>query len=120
MKRRIGVLPQEFNALEKLTVRENVALFAGMYDNSMDPDELIALLDLEDKAKIRFDELSGGLKQRVGIAAALVNDPELVFLDGTFRHKRNTQFIFLHAWRSRPNPVRSGMDNSHYRSHRSV
>lgn len=81
IKRRIGVLPQDFNALEKLTVRENVALFAGMYDSSKDPDELIALLDLEDKAKIRFDELSGGLKQRVGIAAALVNDPELVFLD---------------------------------------
>lgn len=81
IKRRIGVLPQEFSALDKLTVRENVALFAGMYDNSISPDEVIGLLDLEGKGETRFDELSGGLKQKVGIAAALVNDPELLFLD---------------------------------------
>jgi len=81
IKRRIGVLPQDFSALDKLTVRENVALFAGMYDNSISPDEVIRLLDLEDKEETRFDELSGGLKQKVGIAAALVNNPELLFLD---------------------------------------
>jgi len=81
IRKRIGVLPQEFNALEKLTVRENVALFASMYESSRDPDELIELLDLSDKADVRFDRLSGGLKQKVGIAASLVNDPEIVFLD---------------------------------------
>ncbi len=81
IKGRIGVLPQEFSALEKLTVRENIALFAGMYDASREPDELIRLLDLEDKSSTRFDQLSGGLRQRVGIAASLVNQPELVFLD---------------------------------------
>lgn len=81
IKRRIGVLPQDFNALDRLTVRENITMFAAMYEHSKDPDELIRLLDLEDKARTRFNKLSGGLKQRVGIAAALVNNPELVFLD---------------------------------------
>lgn len=81
IRRRIGVLPQDFNGLDKLTVRENIALFAAMYGRVRDPDGLIRLLDLEDKAKTRFDKLSGGLKQRVGIAAALVNDPDIVFLD---------------------------------------
>lgn len=81
IRKRIGVLPQEFSALDKLTVRENVALFASMYESSRDPDELIELLDLSDKADVRFDRLSGGLKQKVGIAASLVNDPEVVFLD---------------------------------------
>lgn len=81
IRKRIGVLPQDFNALDKLTVRENIALFASLYDNARDPNELITLLDLKDKANVRFDDLSGGLRQRVGIAAALVNDPELVFLD---------------------------------------
>ncbi len=81
IKRRIGVLPQDFNALDKLTVRENISMFAAMYNKSQDPDDLIKLLDLEDKSKTRFDKLSGGLQQRVGIAASLVNDPEIVFLD---------------------------------------
>jgi ABC-2 type transport system ATP-binding protein len=81
IKRRIGVLPQQFNALDKLTVRENVAMFAAMYEGPRDPDELIRLLDLEDKTDTRFDKLSGGLKQRVGVVASLVNDPEIVFLD---------------------------------------
>jgi ABC-2 type transport system ATP-binding protein len=81
VKKRIGVLPQDFNALDRLSVYENIALFAGMYDSHKNPTELIQLLDLTDKTNVKFKHLSGGLKQRVGIAAALVNDPELVFLD---------------------------------------
>lgn len=81
VKKRIGVLPQEFSAIERLTVRENIKLFANLYDKSLPVGELISLLELEDKADKQFHSLSGGLKQRVGIATALVNDPELVFLD---------------------------------------
>lgn len=81
LRARIGVLPQDFNTLARLTVKENLQFFAGMYDRSIPVDGLLDLFGLKDKAKARFSSLSGGLKQRVGIAASLVNDPELVFLD---------------------------------------
>jgi ABC-2 type transport system ATP-binding protein len=81
IKERIGVLPQDFSALDRLTVRENLELFAKMYSKSLGIDELLSLLELSAKSKTRFGDLSGGLKQRVGVAAALVNDPDLVFLD---------------------------------------
>jgi ABC-2 type transport system ATP-binding protein len=81
LRRRIGVLPQDFRTLERLTVRENMEFFAGVYGVHADVDGLLELLGVKDKAKERFGNLSGGLKQRVGIAVALVNDPELVFLD---------------------------------------
>jgi len=81
IKRRIGVLTQDFSALDKLSVKENIDLIGGMYDKKLDTLEVIRLLDLEDKTKEKFESLSGGLKQRVGVAAALVNDPQLVFLD---------------------------------------
>ena len=81
IKKRIGVLPQDFSALDKLTVKENIDLIGDMYAKHLDIEEIVKLLDLEDKTNERFENLSGGLKQRVGIAAALVSDPKLVFLD---------------------------------------
>jgi ABC-2 type transport system ATP-binding protein len=81
IKKRIGVLPQSFNTYDRLTVKENIEYFAGMFDSRPDVDGLIKLVDLEDKKKEQFKNLSGGLKQRLGIAVALVNDPEVVFLD---------------------------------------
>jgi len=81
IKRKIGVLPQDFSALDKLTVKENIDLIGNMYQKRLPTAEVIKLLDLEDKTKEKFENLSGGLKQRVGVAAALVSDPELIFLD---------------------------------------
>lgn len=81
IKRKIGVLPQDYSALDKLTVKENIDLISEMYQKRLPTEEVIKLLDLEDKAKVRFENLSGGLKQRVGVAAALVSDPQLIFLD---------------------------------------
>jgi len=81
IKKKIGVLPQEFNTLGRLTVVENLEFFAGMYATSADVMGLLDVLEIREKANVRFANLSGGLKQRVGIAVALVNDPELVFLD---------------------------------------
>ena len=81
IKKRIGVLPQAFSALEKLTVKENIDLIGDMYAKHLPADEVIKRLDLQDKTNEKFETLSGGLKQRVGVAAALVSDPQLVFLD---------------------------------------
>ena len=81
IRKRIGVLPQEFNTFDRLTVRESLKYYAAMYENSRDIDELIVSVDLADQANTQHKNLSGGLKQRVGVAIALVNDPEVVFLD---------------------------------------
>jgi len=79
--RRIGVLPQKFDAFDLLTVKENISYFAGMFGYRVDVDSLIETVSLGDKADELFKNLSGGLKQRVGVAISLVNDPEIVFLD---------------------------------------
>lgn len=81
IRKRIGVLPQDFNAIDRLTVKENIDYFGAMYDHHLDADQLIELVDLKDKRDAQFKTLSGGLKQRVGLAVALVNDPSVVFLD---------------------------------------
>ncbi len=81
IRKRIGVLPQEFNTFDRLTVRESLKYYATLYDHSLNIDDLITSVDLADKAKTQYKDLSGGLKQRVGVAIALVNDPEIVFLD---------------------------------------
>jgi ABC-2 type transport system ATP-binding protein len=79
---RIGVLPQEFSSFDKITVRETIQYYARLFScRKTDVDGLIELANLKDKSKEQFKNLSGGLKQRLGIAIALVNDPEVVFLD---------------------------------------
>ncbi len=81
VKYMIGFVPQDFRVFEKLTVKENLELFAMMYDKHRDIDDLITDLDMGEYADVRFERLSGGLKQRLGLAIALVNDPKLLFLD---------------------------------------
>ncbi len=81
IRRKIGVLPQEFNAIDRLTVTENIEFFADMYSRRLNAEELINLVGLKDKANELFKNLSGGLKQKLGLAIALVNDPEMLFLD---------------------------------------
>jgi ABC-2 type transport system ATP-binding protein len=79
---RIGVLPQGFSSFDKITVRETIQYYARIFCcRNTDVDGLIELANLKDKSKEQFKNLSGGLKQRLGIAIALVNDPEVVFLD---------------------------------------
>ena len=79
--RRIGVLPQNFSSFDRITVRESLRYYARVFGCKADIDALMDLTNLTDKADAQFNTLSGGLKQRLGIAAALVNDPEVVFLD---------------------------------------
>ena len=79
---RIGVLPQGFSSFDRITVRETLQYYSRLF-RCIDPDidGLIELVNLKDKAKEQYKNLSGGLKQRLGIAISLVNDPEVVFLD---------------------------------------
>jgi len=72
IKQRIGVLPQDFSAFEWLNVYENIDYFAKMYPKHLNVNEIIETLDLEDKRNTLFKDLSGGLKQRVGVAISLV------------------------------------------------
>ena len=79
---RIGVLPQGFSSFDRITVRETLQYYSRLFCcRNTDIDGLIELVNLKDKTQEQYKNLSGGLKQRLGIAIALVNDPEVVFLD---------------------------------------
>ena len=81
LKRRIGVIPQDFHFFPKLSPREAIRLYGSLFGLRVDADELLAEVELSDKADDYYDTLSGGQQQKVGVALSLVNDPELCFLD---------------------------------------
>ena len=81
LQERIGVQLQEAQLQKRIKVREAVGLWASLYAKPLDGDRLLEQLGLSDKRNAWFMTLSGGQKQRLFIALALINDPELVFLD---------------------------------------
>ena len=80
-RERIGIVLQEAGVDEDFSVRELVTLYRGMYPRRRDPDELIELVGLSDKADARVKTLSGGQRRRLDLALGLVGDPDLLFLD---------------------------------------
>jgi ABC-2 type transport system ATP-binding protein len=81
LKVRIGVQLQEAQLQKRITVREAVDFWAALYPSTVDTRGLLDQLGLREKRDAWFMTLSGGQKQRLFIALALINDPEVVFLD---------------------------------------
>lgn len=77
----IGVQLQASTFFELLTLKELLTVFASLYGRTIDPMELLAEVQLTEKANSQVKELSGGQKQRFSIAVGLVNAPKVLFLD---------------------------------------
>lgn len=78
---RLGVLPQEFSPPGRLSARELLAYYAGLYDDARDPDDVLADVGLAEADETWYENLSGGQQRRACVGSALVNDPDLLFLD---------------------------------------
>ena len=86
IKARLGVVPQQDNLDNEITVRENLLMYARYFDiprhvAETRADELLAFVELGDRAASQVEPLSGGMKRRLTIARALVNEPDLILLD---------------------------------------
>lgn len=81
IKKIIGVQLQSSGFYPGLNLLELISLFSGLYNQPVDAMALLKLVNLEDKAKNKYKEMSGGQKQRFSIATTLINKPRIVFLD---------------------------------------
>ncbi len=86
IKARLGVVPQQDNLDMEITVRENLLMYARYFDvprrvSEKRADELLEFVELRDRAGAQVESLSGGMKRRLTIARALVNEPDLILLD---------------------------------------
>ncbi|TKX53490.1 ABC transporter ATP-binding protein [Halorubrum sp. SP3] len=78
---RIGLLPQSFDPPARLTARELVDYYGGLYDAARDTEAVLDDVGMADDADAWYETLSGGQRRRTCVATAVVNDPDLLFLD---------------------------------------
>jgi ABC-2 type transport system ATP-binding protein len=81
LHRRIGVIPQDFTFFDKANPREAVKYYADLFGVSVDAEGILKEVVLDDSVGVLFENLSGGQKQKLGLALSLVNSAELLFLD---------------------------------------
>jgi len=86
IRARLGVVPQEDSLDTELTVQENLLIYGRYFDLPRKliaerTAELLEFVQLSDRAKVKVDPLSGGMKRRLTIARSLINDPDLILLD---------------------------------------
>ncbi|HEU5052058.1 MAG TPA: ABC transporter ATP-binding protein [Hanamia sp.] len=81
IKKIIGVQLQTSGFYPGLNLLELIDLFSGLYNTKVNSTELLEMVNLKDKAKNKFKEMSGGQKQRFSIATTLINKPKIIFLD---------------------------------------
>jgi ABC-2 type transport system ATP-binding protein len=81
LRERIGIQLQETQLGEKLTVMETITLFRSFYRRGREPEDVLRVVQLEEKANSWVRKLSGGQRQRLSLACALVCDPDVLFLD---------------------------------------
>jgi ABC-2 type transport system ATP-binding protein len=81
IKKIIGVQLQTSGFYPGLNLLELIDLFCGLYNTNTDPIELLEMVNLKEKAKNKYKEMSGGQKQRFSIATTLINQPKIIFLD---------------------------------------
>ena len=120
VKRKIGFVPQDLALYEELPARENLRLFAALYGIKGAPmqarcEQVLALVNLLDRAGDKPSTFSGGMKRRLNIAAALMHDPQLLILDeptvGVDPQSRNAIFDTLEKLKAMG---RSLIYTSHY------
>jgi ABC-2 type transport system ATP-binding protein len=78
---RIGLLPQDFTPHERLTAKELLEYYAGLYDDARPVEDALADVGLTEAADTWYENLSGGQRRRACVATALINDPDLLVLD---------------------------------------
>jgi len=105
LRERLGIQLQETKLQEKLTVLETIELFRSFYRRGPEPEEVLRRVALEEKRNAWVVKLSGGQRQRLSLACALVNDPELLFLDepttGLDPQSRRQLWDLIEAFRGR-------------------
>lgn len=110
IKSKIGVMPQDDNLDIDLSVFENLIVYARYFDipkkiSSPRARHLLQFVELSDKANVKISELSGGMKRRLLLARALINNPELLILDeptvGLDPHSRHSVWESLEQLKSK-------------------